>query len=212
MSSNNNTGVYFLSSDDNIIKSLSTSENTAGGVQTTNGTNYLFNALIAEGTEVAGNTPFANARIHSFNHEQTVNNHWIFTDGGKINSLANDRVGGAGLKWKYALLSTTRVSSNYPLDMVLMEIPVNADSEVTVTAYCMKDHASNVGAKLVCRGGQLAGVASDVADTKADDTDWEQLSISFTPTESGVIEIEGWGYYVSGYSNVYFADVSVSQA
>jgi len=51
-----------------------------------------------------------------------------------------------------------------------------------------------------------------VTDTKADDTDYEQLSIAFTPTEAGVIKITGRAYYVSGNANVYFDDLGVSQA
>ena len=75
-----------------------------------------------------------------------------------------------------------------------------------------KDSAAGVGAKLVCRGGQIAGVASDVTATAADVLQtWEELEITFTPTEAGVVEIELWAYYVSGNSNVYVDDMTIGQ-
>ena len=76
-----------------------------------------------------------------------------------------------------------------------------------------KDSAAGVAAKLVCRGKQIAGVDSDVVATAADVLQtWEELTITFTPTEAGVVEIEGWGIYVSASSNVYFDDMTITQA
>ena len=204
-------GICYNNSSSNTIRTLSTSGNGTAGIFNNTATNYFSNALIAEATEVGGYVSFANSRIFSNKHDRTAYNHWVFTDGGTINSLANDRAGGAGLKWKYSITSINR-NINYSLDMVLMEIPVNANAEVTVTCYVKKDHATDVGAKLICRGGQIAGVVNDVVATKAGDTNWEQLTLTFTPTEVGVIEIEGLVWYVAGNSNVYFADITVAQA
>jgi hypothetical protein len=50
--------------------------------------------------------------------------------------------------------------------------------------------------RLVCKGGQIAGVASDVVSAMtANANTWEELTITFTPTEIGVVEIvsEAWG-------------------
>jgi len=57
-------------------------------------------------------------------------------------------------------------------------------------------------------GGQIAGVASDVvsAMTAAADT-WEELTISFTPTAAGVVEIEAQAYGGTTES-VYVDDMS----
>jgi len=55
-------------------------------------------------------------------------------------------------------------------------------------------------------------VAADVTDTKADDTNWEELEIKFTPTEAGVIKIEGWAWYAGGNSDAFFDDLTVAQA
>ncbi len=50
--------------------------------------------------------------------------------------------------------------------------------------------------RLRVKGGQIAGVSSDVTSNMSAAADtWEQVSLSFTPTEAGVVEIlaECWG-------------------
>ena len=134
----------------------------------------------------------------------------MFTDNGTIHSQAATRHTASGVAWQYTPL--TKRNADYKLTEVLAEIAVAAATQVTVTCYVKKDHATNIAASLVCRGGQLAGVSTDVTDTKADDTNWEQLTVQFTPTEAGVIKIEGWAWYVAGASDAYFDDITVAQA
>jgi len=205
-------GVYFTASYNNTIGSLVTANNTTAGVYNNIGINYLRNVLIAEGSEVpeASFFDFTNARVYSWQHDQTADNHWMFTDSGSIHSQATTRHTASGVAWQFTPLANRH--GGYPLDEVIGEFAVNAGAQVTVTCWCKKDHATNIAAALVCRGGQLAGVAADVTDTKADDTDWEELSIVFTPTEAGVIKVELWAWYVTGNSDVYLDDVTRTQA
>ena len=129
-----------------------------------------------------------------------------------INSQTAVRHTPSGIAWKLAITSANRVI-NYPLTLSIAKIAVAANALVTVKVWVYKDSAAGVGAKLVCKGGQIAGVPNDVVATAADVLQtWEQIQISMTPTEAGVIEIEGWGYYVSGNSNCYFDDIEISQA
>jgi len=207
---NNNTyyGIYISSSNNNFIKSLSTTGNTSGAIYN-EGTNYIYNAAIAESSEVVS-LASANARLFSHNHDNTAGNHWIFTDGGTINAQATTRHTASGIAW--TLTPAAARISTYPLDFKVAKIACAANALVTVKIWMIKGHATNVAGKLVCRGGQLAGVPSDVTATKADDTSWEELTITFTPTETGVIEIEVWAYYVAGTSTVTVDDMTISQA
>jgi len=189
---------------------LSTTGNATAGIYSDIGINYLYNASIDEATEVEGLLDFANTRLFSQNHDQGTN-HRIFTDGGQIDSVATDRPGGTGIMWKLAITSSNRISS-YPLNFSIAKIAVNADKLVTVKVYMKKSHATNIGGKLVCRGGQITGVPNDVVDTKADDLNWEELEITFTPTEIGVIEIEAWAYYSAANGDVYVEDMTITQA
>ena len=205
---NNSYGIYIGSSNNNFIKSLSTTGNTSGAIYN-EGTNYIWNAAIAESSEVVS-LAYANARIFSHNHDNTTGNHWIFTDGGTINAQATTRHTASGIAW--TLTPAAARISTYPLDFKVAKIACAANALVTVKIWMIKGHATNVVGKLVCRGGQLAGVPSDVTATKADDVNWEELTITFTPTEAGVIEIEVWGIYSAGTSTVTVDDMTISQA
>jgi len=209
---NNVYGVGFSIGSNNRIKTLSTSGNGIAGIQTITGSvNYLFNALIAEATEVTTGTTFSNDRVFSNKHDQTADNHWIFTDGGTINSQTTIRHTASGVAWRLSPTSTNR-SSTYPLDVSIAKIAVAANALVTVKCWFYKSSAAGITAKLVCRGGQIAGVASNVEATAADVLNtWEELTITFTPTEAGVVEIEAWAYGGTAES-VYVDDMTITQA
>jgi hypothetical protein len=207
---NANYGVYYGNSNNNTIKSLSTSGNGTAGIFSDRGTNYLFNALIAEVTEVTGYVSFADSRIFSNKHDQTADNHKIFTDSGFIQSTTSVRHTASGIAWQLSPTSTNR-ASNYPLGLSIAKIAVAANSQVTVKAWFRRNNTGITG-RLICRGKQIAGVDNDVYTdmTAAADT-WEELTITFTPTEAGVVEIEAWAYGGTTYS-VYVDDMTITQA
>ncbi len=211
---NSNYGVDFNTSYEHRIYNLITANNSGtAAIRFLNGLNYLFKASISEATKIMTSNYYNYARLFSQDHDDTPGNHWIFFDGssgGTINAQTTERHTASGIAWK--LSPNNRHFSNYPLFLSIAKVAVEANSLVTVKAWMKKDHASNVGAKLVCRGGQIAGVDSDVTATKADDTDWEELTITFTPTEAGVVDIEAWGYYIAGNSNIYVDDLTITQA
>jgi parallel beta-helix repeat protein len=206
-------GIGLYQTSFNKFYNCQTSDNATSGINNGANINYFYNCTIAEATEVLGYTAFANSRIFSQKHDGSANNNWIFTDGGTINSVATDRAGGTGLMYKIAITSANR-ASNYPLKMSLIKLAVVANKAVTITAYMKRDHASNVGGQIICRGGQLTGIATDVTVSLTDaDTNWHQLTLpDVTPTEAGVLEFEVSGWYIAGNSNVYCGEVSIVQA
>ncbi len=210
---NNNTssGVQFEFSPNNIFRALSTAGNGASGVNNDVGVNYLYKAVIAEATTVAGWEDYADSRIYSQQEDGTVGNNWIYTDYGTINSEANTRPGGLGLEWKLAILGANR-SSSYPLYLSIAKFAVVANKLVTFKAYLTKSHATDVAGYIVCKGGQIAGVPADVIATKADDVNPQQLTITFTPTEAGTVEILAGAYYVAANGNVLVDTISITQA
>jgi len=191
-----------------VIRNTVTTGNS-GGILALGGNFYLKDCSISESTEVSFNST-ANARVTSINHDQTANNHLIFTDGGQINSTASVRHTASGIAWQLSPTSTNR-SATYPLDTLVTAIAVAANALVTVNLWMRRTNTGITG-KLICRGGQLAGVAADVVDTMTAAADtWEQRTITFTPTEAGVIEIEAWAYGGTTYS-LYIDDLTVTQA
>lgn len=183
---------------------------TAGIYKKYGGHIYLENVTISEATEVNIVNDYFNAKVFSHNHDGVSGVHKIFTDGGVIDSEATVRHTASGIAWRLSPLSTNR-SSSYPLDLQIAKIAVNASALVTVKAW-MRRSNTGLTMSLVCRGGQIAGVASDVVAsmTAAIDT-WEQIQISFTPSENGVVEIEAWAYGGTAY-NGYVDDLEITQA
>jgi hypothetical protein len=157
-------------------------------------------------------TGYTNARIVLENID-ALGATRVWTDGGTISTEtgADLRHTASGVSWKISPTNASLRIAAYPLDFVLATVAVNADAEVTVTCWMRRSNTGLTG-KLVCRGGQIDGVASDVTDsvTEAADT-WEQLSIAFTPTEAGVVQIEAWAYGGTTYS-LYVDDISITQA
>jgi hypothetical protein len=203
-------GVDF-SSGDNVINNLTTSNSGSTSIRHITGDNYILNYNYTDSVFSVG-VEFSNSRlkIKSLNGSS---NPCIKAYDYSIEREDSDMSNGSGSQWKLNIESTnTSLIDNYPVVLSLAKIAVSANNLVTVSVWCRKGDATTVGARLVCRGGQIAGVTSDVYDTKVDDTDEEQLTITFTPTEDGVVEIEGWGYCVSNTSYVVFDTLTVTQA
>jgi len=173
---------------------------------------YFKNCLFTAATEFAFST-VANGRdgrIFSEKHDQT-NYDYIFIEGGTANTEDTDRSGATGKMWRLVLTSSNR-NATYPLDLPVAQFPYASSGLVTVTAWMKKSHATNCNGRLRVKGGQITGYSSDLTATLADNTDWQELTITFTPTDAGVFEVEALAEYVTANANVYIDNITVSQA
>lgn len=211
LTANSNTGSAIVGGAFDGWKVLggSSSGNSSNGVGITTGQGTLRNFTINEATEVSGYTAFSNSRIYSEKHDggSTAK---IFCDGGLIVSQATTVHGSATLAWQFSPTSANR-SATYPLNLVIAKVACAASALVTVKAWFRRDSTSLEG-RLLCKGGQIAGVSADVSSsmTAAINT-WEELTITFTPSEAGVVEIEGL-FYGGTTLNGYISDMTISQA
>lgn len=210
---NTNGPISFNSNSGHNARILGGSCTGNGGPLTPGGTGiigYLRNFTINEATEVSGFIAYGDSRVYSENHDGTANNVQIFCDGGLISKQSSVVHGSASHAWKFSPTSTNR-SQYYPLNLPIAQIAVAASALVTVKAWMRRSNTGLTG-KLVCKGGQLAGVASDVSSsiTAIADT-WEQITVSCTPSESGVLEIEAQFYGGTTY-NGYVSDLEITQA
>lgn len=160
---------------------------------------------------ISGTLEFANteARYYSHNHDQTANNHRIVMLSGLITSATDQRHTASGISWKLQPLATTR-TQNAPVSLPIATIACAANSLVTVKAWMYRGN-SGLTMSLVCRGGQIAGVPANVSSSVAAVNNWEEKTITFTPTALGVVEItaEAWGGNTfSGWVD----DMTISQA
>lgn len=168
---------------------------------------FLHNCTLTAATEVGAGATYVISRAH----DATPGNDRIFAGGlGVITADTTVRQSASGASWKFTSVSPD-ICSYRPLNMVIARLVCAANKQVTVKAYLRRDNTALTG-MLVCRGGQIAGVSSDVSDTMTASADtWDQRSISFTPTEAGQVEIEVWFYGGTTY-NGWVHNVSVFQA
>lgn len=150
---------------------------------------------------------------HNFNN--VVNDHRIITRYGKILSDATTRHTASGIAWRFEPGSLA--SEVYPDELSnefgqdLFEVAVSANTQVTATIWCKKSDADSAfEAQFICKGGQLAGITNDVTAVASDSTDWQQLTIQVTPTETGVLRF-GFQVWGSETATCHIDDFGVSQ-
>jgi hypothetical protein len=162
-------------------------------------------------TEASAAPDYADSRIFSSNHDGSDGTHKIIMDGATVASDSGaDRRTASGIAWKVSPTSTTR-TANYPVQLSLANIACEANSLVTVKVWVKR---SNTGltASLICKGDQISGVGSDVVSSAAGSAGtYEQLTITFTPSAAGVVEIVAECYGGTTYS-AWFDDMEISQA
>jgi hypothetical protein len=194
-----------------IYKNAVFQDNSSGSInlQSVSGQLYLVNCSLVDSTELFSQDIYRLATVNSHNHDQTAGNHKIFMAGALISAATDQRKTASGISWKIQPTSTSR-SSAWPVVLSLAKVACAANSLVTVKAWMHRDN-SGLEMRLVCKGGQIAGVANDVTASVTTTNAWEEETITFTPTEVGVVEItaEAWGGTTfSGWVD----DMTISQA
>jgi hypothetical protein len=148
------------------------------------------------------------AYIHKDDKSPTASR--ILMEGATILTAVDQRNTASGVSWKIQPTSTTVRNAFRPVVLSLAKVACAANSLVTIKAWMRRDN-SGLTMRLVCKGGQIAGVTSDVVSALTTTNAWEEETITFTPTETGVVEItaEAWGGTTfSGWVD----DMTISQA
>ncbi|MFA6971363.1 MAG: hypothetical protein WC208_08190 [Gallionella sp.] len=218
ITANNNNGfglnLGYAQSNNNYVKGGSTTANVSGGISAGSYVNYIRNFTINEATKVAGLAVALDSRLYSEN-DGYYGTHYVYTDYGYIASDATVRHTASGISWKIAPTNVLR-SSFYPLNLVIARVCCSSGNLVTVKVWMKKSHATYVVGRLLCRAGQLSGITTDKTATKADDTNWEELTITFTPTEAGTVEIEAQCWIPVGSASttdfINVDDMTITQA
>jgi hypothetical protein len=214
---NNTAGVYINTLGASIyVGGASLADNTA---DITNGADYspvdveLNNCSLTSAVEL-NNTSGNNYNMPiKITNDQNGLSRSLYKQGTASN-LATDRVGGTGKMWKIAIADSKACLVDSPIKLKAAVLAVEANKTLNVSAYIKKDNTSTVGARLVVRGAQIAGIPDTIfVEASSADTDWHLTSLAaMLPTATGVIEVEFWGYYVTGNSNVYIEGFVITQA
>jgi len=155
--------------------------------------------------------PFINnAAFYSQDEGNTVGNNKIYFSGGLATSQTAVRNTPSGYAWSMAPTSTTTVTSQFPLKLKIASVAANGGSAVTISAY-MRRTNTGLTMQLVCPANQPYGPSTDtVASMTAAADTWEQVSISFTPTQNGVYDIYAYAFGGTTFTG-YVDDVGVTQ-
>lgn len=205
-------GIFTTSAFRNFINGGSSSGN-AQGVNISSTTSpselYLNNFTINEATEVS--TGLGGGFLYSNRHDNTDNNSWVWQSGiGTINQQTSVVDSPATTAWQMRPTATTTAATT-PLMLKLGTVVCAASSLVTVTARMRRDD-TGLTMQLVCPGGQISGVTNDVSTnmTAAANT-WETVTITFTPTKAGAVDIYAYAFGGSTFSG-YVSNLTASQA
>ena len=208
--SNSNNGIYYGGSSNTTIYSLSTTGNTTAGIYSNTANNICHSATIAESTKVATGTAYYS------DTRQYINNlggySYVYSNYATANSQ-NASAGGTGKEWKFAITNAAR-DSVYPFYIPIARVAVASSGKVTVKVY-FKKSGTGIAGGLRCRVNQVtwSDGTSDITVTCPNDTSRNQVTLEFTPTEAGVVEIEAGAWYVSSTSQtVIVDDIEITQA
>lgn len=119
----------------------------------------------------------------------------------------------SGIAWQINPL-INKYNEEYPLYFKIASVAVNSGSLVTVKAWLKLSHATDIGAKLYIPGGQPSGPTNSTTATKSADTNWEELSVTFTPSLQGIVDVYVEAYWLANTADesVYVDDITVTQA
>ena len=182
----------------------------------TGGTNYpgsalaLYKCLLDDTVEVGITSLALNNIIWSYDHDQIAGNHWGFTFRGTINWQTAVKQGSDPGAWRVVISGVER-NSAFPVRFQFAQIAVSANAQVTVKAWVKKDTTG-----LECRifvehaDFTLAGITAQSA-TAANNTNWQELTIQFTPTVEGIVPLWFDSWATSPFSNTYIGSITVTQ-
>lgn len=127
-----------------------------------------------------------------------------------VNITRNTSITKSGNSSWRVLIENTNRDANWPQKLKLAEVYCTANVTNTISVW-MYFTNSSMGASLEVPGQQIEGVNNNVVSNgnSAVTGSWQQVSVSFTPTENGIVKVYG-NVWSTGASNesVYFDDMS----
>jgi hypothetical protein len=192
----------------NSVNGGSTSGHAQGVLVNSVSQLYLNNFTINEATEVSSST--VAGFVYANRLDDTDNNSWVFQPNiGTTNQQTAVVDSPATTSWRMRPTSDT-ATANSPLLLKLGTVVCAASSAVTVTARMRRDNTS-LTMRLICPGGQITGVeTSAFADMTAAANTWETVTITFTPTKAGAVDIYAHAFGGTTFSG-YVCNLTATQ-
>lgn len=153
--------------------------------------------------------------VHSAGGVQHADTIYV-SGGGTITKQNSVRHTASGYAWKLSPTTTQYFNSNTPMSLKIASWPISSGVATTFKLWMYRDN-TGMSARLVVRGGTIAGVDSDVQsslmseaiNTWGGDGAAGPLTVSVTPTETGVVEVFVECWASSTTYSLYVDDFSV---
>ena len=177
---------------------------------------YVYNGseLYTKGVTITGSNEYAissGGRLYSRDHDGVSGDYLTAFEYGTLESETTTRHTASGLSWKADLTSSSAGYGN-GVYWDVCKVAVEANSQLTTSIWIYRTGTGAHGG-LKIDGGQIAGIGATSAYCMGSANTWEQVSLTATPTEDGILTIQAEAYYESSTSHdVYFDDFDVTQA
>jgi hypothetical protein len=196
-------GISIAGSFHNVLKNGNALTAATGGLNLSSfGRNVMKNFTIS-GTEYVMGTMVNEDHILYIENYNASGYEKIFSYYATMISKVSTLTGGSGKEWQIEITNALRTSS-VPFRQVIAVVYLSANMDNTFTLYMKKSHGTNIVAQMVCMGGQIAGIDTDVKSTDLVNTTETQVSLVLHPTAAGVVEIEMQAYWGGATANVIF--------
>jgi hypothetical protein len=139
--------------------------------------------------------------IVSIDHNAINGWHLKTFDGAKAETMQGVSRSGAPWSWRLYVTSSTR-DDNYPLRFRVGRLAYKQGQSIMASVW-VKRSSTALSIRFGAFGGQMQGLAEDSFVPLLNGTDWEQLTFSFLPTESGTGEL----YLLAFGGTTHWADV-----
>jgi hypothetical protein len=148
------------------------------------------------------------------NHQRVAGAHFqLVGTYNEIEAVTDVRHTASGFAWRFY---GTASDFEHATTQVIARVLCEANTQKTLSAWIRRNNTGYTGGaqgRLFIRGGQLKGVPEDLSTTTNPTVDtWTQYQIQWTPTESGVMEIEFQVWYGNDNPRTYYYvdDLTVS--
>lgn len=191
------------------LRGCTLENNSVADVSGTSGVTILDNCTLSSTTSVTSPTNDSEG-IMASNLNGSSTGHRVWMAGWTAVTQSAVRQVASGVAWAVSPTSATLVSSCRPATLKLARVAVNDGTLVSVKCYVRRTNTGlTIGIRV--KGGQVAGLSStQVATTAAAADTWDELTITFTPSSKGVVEVEGFCHGGTTYTG-YFDSLTVSQ-
>ena len=212
--SNNTNSFFYVSGNASqatlVTNNLVSTDTNVFGFSTTSVWSNILATLTLINNAIGGNKNSINHYYKFLNRTAGLaNNAWGLT----ASAQTSVRHTASGIAWQINPLNIN-INETNPFRFKIASVAVNASSLVTVKVWVKLSHATDIGAKLFIPGGQISGPTSNTSATKSANTNWEELTVTFTPSIQGVVDIYVQAYWRANVADesVYVDDVTVAQA